>query len=272
MFRAVAPLGPLRDEFEEVHVHHRVLTGMAAVALGLLALAVPAAATDTPGTSAGTVVVAATPSASPTPLPRPARPFAYNITATSATLTWATDGSPVFRYMVYRLVDGAWREYGLWPVPPLQLTDLTPNTTYTFAVLGYPLYNSGYTTSPLSPPGTFTTLPEGGRPPSDGLTCQVTFSRYPGGFNASTTLRDGGAPAVTGWTLTFTLPANMQLASSWSAMMSIAGRRVSMRDSGWNATIAPGGTVTFGFAGSYTGTFLPPDDMTANGVPCAVQA
>jgi hypothetical protein len=95
-----------------------------------------------------------------TPLPPPSAPVASGITSISATLNWTSGGGPVRRLRAFQLVDGVWRSYGplLGPAATsLPLTDLNPNTTYAFAVQAYATPNSGYSDSPLSEPGTFTT-------------------------------------------------------------------------------------------------------------------
>lgn len=131
------------------------LTTFAALAVGLTqgtsvaAYAAPAA--GPPGV-AGTVTIL-------TPLPPPSAPVASDITPTSATLNWTSD-ELVRRLRVFQLVNGVWRSYGplLGPAATsLPLTDLNPCTTYTFAVQAYATPNSGYSDSPLSQPGTFTT-------------------------------------------------------------------------------------------------------------------
>ena len=41
-----------------------------------------------------------------------------------------------------------------------------------------------------------------------------------------------------------------------------------MRDAGWNGSVSPGKSVTFGFNGNYTGTNDVPAAFTVNGSPC----
>ncbi|MBO0871094.1 MAG: cellulose binding domain-containing protein [Micromonosporaceae bacterium] len=101
-------------------------------------------------------------------------------------------------------------------------------------------------------------------------TCVARFTVFPGGFVASVTLTNIGAVPLAGWVVTFTQPANMQVTQFWNANATISGRKVALANAGWNAAVAPGGSVNFGFAGTYTGTFVPPDDMNVNGVPCTV--
>jgi hypothetical protein len=94
-----------------------------------------------------------------TPLPPPGQPVVSELSPTSARLTWTKPAGPVFRYSMSRLVDGVWQGYASMPFTTFVVAGLTPGGTYTFAVLAVALVGSGYTTSPLSPPVTFTTPP-----------------------------------------------------------------------------------------------------------------
>jgi cellulase/cellobiase CelA1 len=243
---------------------------MVAFVPGLVALAVPATAAHA-GPAAAASTPAPSPSPSLTPLPPPSRPFAYNVTDTSATLTWYPHPAE-FRYLLYRLVNGAWQQYSLLPTPSIRLTGLTPDTTYTFAVLAYALPNSGYTTSPMSDPGSFTTLPPGGNPPpTAGLSCRADLtSYYPGGYNATLTIHNGGTTAATGWAVTFTRPTNFQVTSVWNGMSTTNGNAVTIVNAAWNGNIPPNTSTTLGFAGTDAPPLVPPSDMAVNGVPCAV--
>jgi hypothetical protein len=65
----------------------------------------------------------------------------------------------VFRYSMSRFVDGAWQGYASMPFTTFVVGGLTPGSTYTFAVKAHARWGSGYTSSELSPPVTFTTPP-----------------------------------------------------------------------------------------------------------------
>jgi cellulase/cellobiase CelA1 len=258
-------------------VRHRFLIGLVTIvafAPGLLASPIPAAAAHAgPASATGTPAASPAPSPSPSlpPLPPPNRPFAYNVTDTSATLAWYPH-SAEFRYQLYRLVNGTWQQYAFLPVNSIKLTGLTPNTVYTFASFAYALPNSGYGTSPLSEPGSFTTLPAGGTPPPTGaLSCRADFtSYYAGGYTTTVTIHNGGTAAVTGWAVTFTRPTNFNVTSTWNGVATTSGNAVTIVNAGWNATIAPNATASPGFSGTDAPPFLPPSDIAVNGVPCAV--
>jgi cellulose binding protein with CBM2 domain/fibronectin type III domain protein len=113
---------------------------LAALCLGVLAVAPPAALADSP-------------------LPAPTGLTAQHVSDTKADLTWSSN-SLTSGDVVQRLVSGSWRQY---PAADkvfgyLPLANLTPGTTYTFRVYSVPFGDFGYTDSPPSAPVTFTTL------------------------------------------------------------------------------------------------------------------
>lgn len=91
------------------------------------------------------------------PLPPPGQPVVSELTSTSARLTWTRPAGPVFRYSMKQLVGGAWQGYASMPSTTFVVGGLTPGGTYTFAVQAHALAFSGYTSSDLSTPVTFTT-------------------------------------------------------------------------------------------------------------------
>ncbi|MGA4995191.1 cellulose binding domain-containing protein [Nonomuraea bangladeshensis] len=65
--------------------------------------------------------------------------------------------------------------------------------------------------------------------------------RRAGGFT------DTGASAMTGWTVTFILPAGHTLTGSWNGAVTVSGRTVTVRNAAHNGALAPGAATTFGF-------------------------
>lgn len=101
--------------------------------------------------------------------------------------------------------------------------------------------------------------------------CHVSYSpsNWPGGFTASVTVGNAGTAPVTGWTLAFTFPGDQQITSAWNASVSQDGASVSAANLGYNATIAPGGSQSFGFQGTWASSDLSPTAFTLNGAPCS---
>ncbi|MFC7545940.1 cellulose binding domain-containing protein [Plantactinospora sp. GCM10030261] len=55
-----------------------------------------------------------------------------------------------------------------------------------------------------------------------------------------------GSSALNGWTVTFTLPSGQTLAGSWNANVTSSGQTVTARNVGYNGSLAPGASATFG--------------------------
>ncbi|MEE1928474.1 cellulose binding domain-containing protein [Streptomyces sp. TRM 70351] len=114
----------------------------------------------------------------------------------------------------------------------------------------------------------------GGEDPAPGpAACRVDYSAnvWPGGFTADATITNTGGSAVDGWELAFTLPGGQSVVHAWNATVSPSSGAVTARSNGSNGRIAAnGGTQSFGFQGSYTGSFSEPGSFRLNGVPCTV--
>lgn len=56
-----------------------------------------------------------------------------------------------------------------------------------------------------------------------------------------------GGAAISGWTVTFTLPAGHSVTGSWNATLSVSGQTVTARNLGYNGNLGPGAGTNFGF-------------------------
>lgn len=219
-----------------------IMLALAATLAGLSASAAPAAADEL------------------VPLPAPEQPVVSQLTSTSAVLTWPRSGGPVFRYSLKQLVNGEWQGYAGVAGTSFTVAGLTPDREYTFAVLADALPGSGYTTSPLSEPVTFRTLPVD-------WTCQILVTAGNGLFVISGTVVN----PPWSWRLAFTLAPNMTVTQAWNANFSQSGSQAFLTGGTWGDTFPPpGASIGFGVSGQYTGAFVPPQDFLLNGVPCTV--
>ncbi|MEU3850103.1 cellulose binding domain-containing protein [Streptomyces sp. NPDC029554] len=111
-----------------------------------------------------------------------------------------------------------------------------------------------------------------GGPGGPAAACQVTYgtSVWQGGFTADVTVKNTGSAAVDNWRLGFTLPSGQRVASAWNATLSGTSGAVTASPVAHNARIAAGGTQSFGFQGTYSGTFAKPSGFTLNGTACSV--
>ncbi|MCW6003318.1 cellulose binding domain-containing protein [Micromonospora sp. CPCC 205371] len=103
------------------------------------------------------------------------------------------------------------------------------------------------TTPPVGP----TTTP----PTSGGCTATYTVvGQWTGGFQAEVTIRNGSSAATSAWTATFTFGNGQRITQAWGATVTQTGTAVTARNASWNGALAAGGTATFGFLGSWTGS------------------
>ncbi|MGK5498425.1 PQQ-dependent sugar dehydrogenase [Streptomyces sp. URMC 125] len=104
-------------------------------------------------------------------------------------------------------------------------------------------------------------------------TCHVDYrtNTWGTGFTAEVTVTNTGAGPVDGWELSFTLPTGQDIISGWGAVFSEAAVTTA-GNAPYNATIAPGASVTFGFVASHTGDTSPPERFSLNGGECATGA
>lgn len=100
--------------------------------------------------------------------------------------------------------------------------------------------------------------------------CKVTYApnNWQGGFTANVTIADTGSSAINGWTLTFAFPGDQAITSAWNATVTQTGTSVTATNMGYNATIAPGGSQSFGFQGTWTANDASPANFSVNGAPC----
>ncbi|MGW4944721.1 GH12 family glycosyl hydrolase domain-containing protein [Actinoplanes sp. NPDC004185] len=119
--------------------------------------------------------------------------------------------------------------------------------------------------NPTTPPPATTTPP-----PSGTAGCRVTYSAdsWGSGFVANVTVANTGSSALNGWTLGFTLPGGQTVTNSWNATLSGTSGALTARNASHNGSIPAGGSTSFGFQGTYSGTFTSPSAFTLNGSAC----
>jgi hypothetical protein len=113
----------------------------------------------------------------------------------------------------------------------------------------------------------------GGNPGNPGTpaACKVTYGTnvWSGGFTADVTVANTGSAPVDNWRLAFTLPSGQRITQAWNASVTPSSGAITASGQGYNARIAAGGSQTFGFQGTYSGTFVKPSGFTLNGTACA---
>jgi hypothetical protein len=102
--------------------------------------------------------------------------------------------------------------------------------------------------------------------------CKVTFVKAWQGdasFGVDGTITNTGSLPISNWSLAFAFAGNQKVDLSWGSRFAQSGQNVTMSDAGWNGTIAPGSTATFGFRAQFTGANAPIARSTLNGQTCS---
>jgi len=198
-----------------------------------------------------------------TPPSTPGTPTASGTTATGTTLSWpaSTDNVGVTGYDVLRATGtGAATQVGTATGTSFTDTGLAANTTYGYQVRAR---DAAGNISAVSPTVTVTTPPGG----SGGCTVTATTqTQWSAGYVIQpVTVTNTGTTTISGWTVTFTLPAGHAVTGSWNATLTGTAQTVTVHGNASTSTIAPGGRVEWGFQGSR------PDGNTAlpSGYTCA---
>ncbi|WP_174248231.1 cellulase family glycosylhydrolase [Streptomyces hoynatensis] len=88
------------------------------------------------------------------------------------------------------------------------------------------------------------------------------------GLTETLSLTNTGTTAVNGWSLAFDLPEGQTITNGWNATYSPGSGHVTATHAAYNATLAPGATLSLGFQATHTGNAGAPTGFTLNGSPC----
>jgi endoglucanase len=128
-----------------------------------------------------------------------------------------------------------------------------------------PLSGGGGGGTTTGPPTTTTT------PPPPPVSCKVTYSvtsAWQGGFQAAVTIADTGTAAINNWTLGWDFGSDQKISNIWGATDTQTGQHVVATAAAYDATVAPGGSVSIGFTATYTAANPNPAAFTVNGASC----
>ncbi|MEU2280447.1 glycoside hydrolase family 6 protein [Streptomyces sp. NPDC013178] len=89
------------------------------------------------------------------------------------------------------------------------------------------------------------------------------------GFTANVTVTNNSA-AKSSWAVKWTYAGSQKVTNAWNAKVSQSGAAVTAANESYNGTLATGGSVSFGFQGTYSGTNAIPATFTLDGVTCNV--
>ncbi|WP_217708501.1 cellulose binding domain-containing protein [Nonomuraea rhodomycinica] len=105
--------------------------------------------------------------------------------------------------------------------------------------------------------GTVTVTTTGG---PGGGGCTATYSQvgsWPGGFQGQVSVANGTTP-TTGWSVTLTFAGGQRITQIWNARTTQTAGPYTIVNESHNGAIPVGGTATFGFLGSWSGTNAAP--------------
>ncbi|MFI1000507.1 PHB depolymerase family esterase [Streptomyces galbus] len=105
-------------------------------------------------------------------------------------------------------------------------------------------------------------------PPPGGCAVRTVVSAWNTGLTDSVTITNTGTAAINGWQLAFTLPAGQTITNGWGATYAPASGAVTATNVSYDATVAPGASVTIGYQAGHSGNSAAPAAFTLNGTAC----
>jgi mannan endo-1,4-beta-mannosidase len=165
-------------------------------------------------------------------------------------LTWtaSTDNVGVTGYDIFRATGasgGTFASVGTSTGASFTDTSVAANTTYRYQVRAKDAAGnlSAFTAAlAVTTPGGTT----GG--------CSATYTitnQWPGGFGVNIDVRNNGTTAISAWTVTWAFANGQTITQLWSGSYTQTGANVTVHNVSYNGTIAPSGTTSFGFNGSW---------------------
>lgn len=182
----------------------------------------------------------------------PTVPGNFRITGTTANsiaLAWnaSTDNVAVTGYQIWRAPGasgGTFAQVGTATGLTFNNTGLTASTTYRYQVRAVDAAGNASAFSPALPG---TTQTGGGTGGACSIT-PTTQTQWGSGYVIEPArVTNTGTAAISGWTVTFTLPAGHSIVGSWNGVVTISGQTITVRNVSHNGNLAPGGSGTFGF-------------------------
>jgi hypothetical protein len=118
-----------------------------------------------------------------------------------------------------------------------------------------------------------TTDPGPGPDPTPTGACKVTYkitSQWSGGFQADVQLTNTGTSPWNGWSLAWTFTDGQKLTQAWNAEAAQSGTTVTAKNVAWNANVAAGSSVSFGFTANRSDTNAKPAAFKLGEQTCSV--
>jgi endoglucanase len=98
--------------------------------------------------------------------------------------------------------------------------------------------------------------------------CAISYVQndWGSGATVSVTIKNSGTTPVEGWTLAWKFGGDQKITNMWNGIYTQSGTEVTVKNQSYNAAIPAGGSVSFGFNLSYSGSNAKPTSFTINGV------
>ena len=112
-------------------------------------------------------------------------------------------------------------------------------------------------------------VPAGAATAAAPCTVDYKVNQWDTGFTTAVTITNNGA-AKSSWALKWTYAGNQKISNGWNAKISQSGSSVTAANESYNGSLPTGGSASFGFQASYSGTNAVPATFTLDGVTCNV--
>ncbi|MFI7415011.1 PHB depolymerase family esterase [Streptomyces sp. NPDC049627] len=145
--------------------------------------------------------------------------------------------------------------------------DRAPVEAISLQGVGHNVYSYGMAARVLA----FFGLDSGGPTPQPQPgACKVTATTnaWTTGLTASLTITNTSTTPIDGWRLGLTLPAGQTITNGWGATYTPASGAVTATNASYNATLAPGASVSIGYQANHGGNSAAPSAFTLNGTAC----
>ncbi|MFG2295623.1 glycosyl hydrolase family 18 protein [Streptomyces sp. NPDC048603] len=90
-------------------------------------------------------------------------------------------------------------------------------------------------------------------------------SDWGSGFEGKWTIKNTGTATINSWAVEWDYPSDTRVTSAWDATVTNSGNHWTGKNVGWNGTLSPGASISFGFNGAGPGA---PSGCKINGASC----
>jgi endo-1,4-beta-xylanase len=154
----------------------------------------------------------------------------------------------------YWLLNGRGHDWSVWKPSLWNFLQMIGSAGFTDQT------SSNSATTTTNPSVTSTTVPATTAPPTSSTSTEnyaVSYTvqnSWGTGATVSVTIKNNSSLAKSGWNVNWTFPGNQKITNMWSATYTQSGASVNVTNASYNSNIPVGGSITFGFNITYSGT------------------